>query len=129
MVDRRAHEALGGFDERYFLYAEDLDYWHRLTCLGYSATIDRTFVARHDVSTGSPLAADRREILRWLGVELFLQKFEPQGLRLVRLVHRASLTALGRAWPEVALPLSTAWRQSATPAECLDRIRPVLTGS
>lgn len=129
VVDRKAHEAIGGFDERYFLYAEDLDYWHRLKEGGYSTKIDPGVVADHAVSTGSPLAADRREILRWLGVQLFLEKFEPSRVQPVRWAHRAGLAALGRAWPELAELVAAAWRQSATPAACLERVRPLLAGS
>lgn len=126
VVDRRAHERIDGFDERYFLYAEDLDYWHRLRSAGYVTVINPAFIARHDSSTGSPLAADRREILRWLGVELFMEKFDHNSVRLVRPIHRWSLRLLAPAWPEVTAKLSSAWRDGMPPAACLAQLRPIL---
>lgn len=85
-VERTAFENVGGFDERYFLYVEDLDLWERLDKVGQVGFLP-SVVADHFTSSGSEGSALRRTLLRWLGRELY---FDSRGLRWrsARLLHR-----------------------------------------
>ncbi|MFC4616468.1 glycosyltransferase family 2 protein [Cellulomonas sp. H30R-01] len=74
---RSAFEALGGFDERYFLYYEDVDLCRRARAAGWGVAIDGGVVAEHDQGHGRPTAAvlrqanrrsRRRYARRWMGV-------------------------------------------------------------
>lgn len=47
LVRRAAFERLGGFDESYFMYFEDVDFGRRLARAGYTVTIDPRLVHRH----------------------------------------------------------------------------------
>lgn len=87
MLDYEAFRAVHGFDERYFLYFEDVDICLRLRSLGYEATLVRDVAADHwesatTSSTGkaSHYAAGRSQFFRIHGsdIERFAQ-------RLVRL--------------------------------------------
>ena len=59
LVRRSAWERLGGFDERYFLYFDDVDYCHRLRTAGWSVRFDPTVRAIHAFGAASrrPLTA------------------------------------------------------------------------
>ena len=46
-------EQLGGFDERYFLYFEDVDFCVRARLAGYQLLLDTTLKAQHDAHRGS----------------------------------------------------------------------------
>lgn len=48
IIRRRAFEEVGGFDERYRLYFEDVDFCVRLWSGGWSVRLDPTVVARHE---------------------------------------------------------------------------------
>lgn len=125
VVDRAAHVEIGGFDERYFMYGEDLDYWHRMQTAGRSAEFAAEIVVDHRMGTGSPLEAAKREILRWLGVELFSQVHRGHWLPL-RLVHRAALTLLRQEGGRLADGVGPLWRQGLRPVEVSARLRPGL---
>jgi N-acetylglucosaminyl-diphospho-decaprenol L-rhamnosyltransferase len=51
LIERGAFQRLGGFDERYFLFYEDIDLCVRATAAGMGVVLDRRFRIRHD--TGS----------------------------------------------------------------------------
>lgn len=87
MLDYDAFRAVQGFDERYFLYFEDVDMCIRLRSLGYEVTLVREVAAVHwESATTAPIgktshyAAGRSQFFRLHGsdVERFAQ-------RLVRL--------------------------------------------
>lgn len=125
-IDRRRFERVAGFDERFFLYGEDLDLWHRIGCDGGQVEFRPALVARHDVSTGSPTGAGRRELLRWLGVELFAESSWPAGTwRALRAVHRPLLRHVAGA-ERLVEPVAASWRAGATPSEVLAGLRPQL---
>jgi N-acetylglucosaminyl-diphospho-decaprenol L-rhamnosyltransferase len=50
---RDAYTAVGGFDERYFLYYEDVDICRRLRSLGYKVTYDTTVSVVHEARRAS----------------------------------------------------------------------------
>lgn len=83
VIDRAAFADVGGFDERYFLYVEDLDLWHRLRMAGHRCGFVPSVVVTHASAGGSDASGERRMVLRWLGVELFaaLQRQPSRGLR------------------------------------------------
>ena len=47
-IRRDAFEAVGGFDERYFLYFEDVDFGVRMRRAGYAVVYDPTIRVRHE---------------------------------------------------------------------------------
>jgi len=60
LVRREAWERIGGFDERYFLYFDDVDLCHRMRTAGYSVRFDPTVRAQHAFQ-----AASRRPLTAW----------------------------------------------------------------
>ncbi len=56
LVERRAIEAAGGFDESFFFYLEDLELSLRLRLMGYRILCEPAAVAFHDRGRGSALA-------------------------------------------------------------------------
>jgi GT2 family glycosyltransferase len=48
VIKRDAFEIVGGFDESYFLYFEDVDLCRRMKQAGFDTVLDTTVVARHD---------------------------------------------------------------------------------
>lgn len=128
MVSRNSHEAIGGFDERYFLYGEDLDYWHRLGLAQRDTEFRPEMTIDHAASTGSPLGAAPRELLRWLGVELFAETFFPTTWRRMRLAHRLVLPTFAPACPELARRVARCWATDRRPSEVLRELRPFLGG-
>lgn len=53
LVDRRALLALGGFDEDYFFYFEDMEMSYRLRALGHTILCEPNAVAFHDRGAGT----------------------------------------------------------------------------
>ena len=126
LVDRAAWEALGGFDERYFMYYEDLDLWHRLARSGRDCVFRSELTVNHHFSAGSPTNVAARELFRWLGVELFCQKFEPGRWPAMRRVHRALMRVHSRRSPKLAGAIIERWDSGLDPAQTLDSLRPGL---
>jgi N-acetylglucosaminyl-diphospho-decaprenol L-rhamnosyltransferase len=60
LVRRRAWERLRGFDERYFLYFDDVDYCNRLRSAGWTVRFDPTVRAVHAFG-----AASRKPLTAW----------------------------------------------------------------
>lgn len=55
LISRDVVEKVGMFDDRFFLYYEDLDFCLRATQAGYTIHINPDCVAEHEVSAGSNL--------------------------------------------------------------------------
>lgn len=123
VVDRQAFESLGGFDERFFLYGEDLDLWHRLGTGGYATEFVPTIVAHHDAASGSDATRGTRELLRWIGVELFTEKHAYGSWRLMRRVHRPLLGRLVGVPPALLENVADMWSRAATPEETSASVR------
>jgi N-acetylglucosaminyl-diphospho-decaprenol L-rhamnosyltransferase len=67
VVSRTAFEAVGGFDERYFLYFEDVDFGVRLRQAGYAIVYDPTVRVLHGhaaASAGSLASWSTRQHIR-----------------------------------------------------------------
>lgn len=64
VVRRRAFEELGGFDERFFMYGEDVDLSWRLRKLGRLKRIEDAHYA-HDQSKRRPFRAEHRVFRNW----------------------------------------------------------------
>jgi N-acetylglucosaminyl-diphospho-decaprenol L-rhamnosyltransferase len=60
IVRREAWERIGGFDERFFLYFDDVDLCHRMRAAGYTVRFDPTVRAQHAFQ-----AASRRPLTAW----------------------------------------------------------------
>ena len=122
MVSRAAHDAIGGFDERFFLYMEDLDYWHRLGQGGFQTEFEPGVVILHALGTGSPITAIQREVLRWVGVELF-KEITGGHWRAYRLIHRAVLKLVPSPTPPLVEQVRSRWNARATPLSTSAAIR------
>jgi len=70
LVRRSAFEAVGGFDESYFLYGEDLDLCRRLRVTGWKIVTVPDVWATH-CSGGSAESARRRDVEWWRGTMQF----------------------------------------------------------
>jgi len=73
MVKRIYWELLGGFDESFFMYSEDIDFFTRLKCAGGIALMTPNSVIVHDVGSGSP-NSPRRTLYKTIGQMHFVQK-------------------------------------------------------
>lgn len=122
VVDRRAHEAIGGFDEEYFLYVEDLDYWHRLGRAGYQTEFAPHLRIDHTAGTGSPLDGFQREVLRWVGVELFAEKRAAAWLPY-RHLHRWLLSSAPIPPSPLMREVRARWDEGATPSATSEAVR------
>jgi GT2 family glycosyltransferase len=75
LISREVLAKIGLFDERFFLYFEDLDYCLRASEAGFSIHINPDVVAEHQVSAGSsPIP---RLFHQWRSHILFLLKYLP----------------------------------------------------
>jgi N-acetylglucosaminyl-diphospho-decaprenol L-rhamnosyltransferase len=124
-VDRMVFTAVGGFDETYFLYAEDLDLWHRIERARHRAVFEPRVIVDHVGAAGGTMDAGTRELLRWLGVEAFVEAFAVGGWRPYRAVHRPFLTRIGADGRLVEL-VRAAWRTGTPPRATLGALRPEL---
>lgn len=70
LVRRRAMDDVGGFDESYFLYGEDIDLCHRLRAAGWALVTVPQVWATH-VSGGSATSSWSREANWWGGTMQF----------------------------------------------------------
>jgi hypothetical protein len=120
---RSRFASVGGFDERYFLYGEDLDLWHRLALAGAVNRFRPDLVVRHHMGTGSPVGAAPREILRWLGVELFAETFLPGRWPMFRLAHRPFLAMFQGEAGDLGHRVGVLWREGLPPSDVLARLR------
>jgi len=115
VADVAALRDVGGFDERYFLYVEDLDLWHRIRARGYEADFCADVVVAHAAKGGSPMSATNREMLRWVGVELF-EETRGGAWRAYRLVHLPPLVFARRAGGLLGEVLSERWARRQRPS-------------
>jgi GT2 family glycosyltransferase len=83
MTTTNEWRAVGGFDERFFMYAEEVDLCRRLAAGGRTLLVDPSICLIHDGQSGDPYSASRRvQIFR--GNSTFARKhFGPVGAELV----------------------------------------------
>lgn len=124
-VDRAVFSALDGFDETYFLYAEDLDLWHRIERVGHRAVFEPRVTVEHAGAAASDMGRPARELLRWLGIEAFAEHFAIGGWRPYRAVHRPFLGSIG-ADDRLVASVDAAWRAGTAPRAVLRALRPEL---
>jgi len=72
LISRSLIEHIGLFDERFFLYYEDLDYCLRAIKAGYFVHINPAVVAEHVVSAGT--SRSRRTLYQWRSHFQFVTK-------------------------------------------------------
>lgn len=122
----QALKAVDGFDEGYFLYAEDLDLWHRIGEHGYTTEVDASTIVDHDEGTGGRMAAADRELLRWLGVELFAERTQDEDWPAYRRAHRLLLPMLARQGGTLSGPVRQAWERGASPSAVQGEVRAIM---
>lgn len=87
LVRREAFDAVGGFDERFFLYGEDIDLGKRLGEAGWRLTLLPSLTVEH-----THLQADRERVHRaaddaWLdGLDLYYRLHMPRARRLLHAI-------------------------------------------
>lgn len=121
VVARQAFERVGGFDERYFLYVEDLDLWQRLERIGRVGFVPAV-VATHRSGTGSDAAASDRTMLRWLGREQYADA-QGRGWRAARVLHRMGSRLLPRSDGRLGALLRSGFRTWSRPGDLQHEVR------
>lgn len=83
MVKRAAWNRLGGMDERYFLYGEDIDLCQRARNIGFGIAIVPGARAVHEIGGGS-FYSPRRQLLQMRGNATYVRKhFSPIAASLI----------------------------------------------
>jgi len=122
-VNARALEAIGGFDERFFLYVEDCDLWHRLRLAGRDTAFATDIVVDHQGKSSGGMEPGPREILRCVGVELFAQKHRRTGWRVYRALHEVGIRRLVASGEGLASDVAALWRTGLDPISVAAEIR------
>jgi N-acetylglucosaminyl-diphospho-decaprenol L-rhamnosyltransferase len=121
LVRRRAFVAVGGFDESYFLYGEDLDLSRRLRAAGWTLMAVPERFAAHD-GGGSSATWTARELAWWGGTMRFAARW------WTRSAWRAALVAAALEWAKVAALHPTqarrAWRGMVVEPSAVRRTSP-----
>lgn len=107
--------SIGGFDERYFLYVEDCDLWTRARDAGADCEFAPDVVAEHRGRSGSGATHAFRDVLRWVGVELWTATHRSWASRPMRWVHRAPVAVLARRRVPLAVSVQELFAAGATP--------------
>ncbi len=76
LISRELIDKIGMFDERFFLYYEDLDYCLRAKAAGYTIHINPSVVAEHAVSAGT--SSLKRTLHQWKSHIFFVAKYLPK---------------------------------------------------
>jgi GT2 family glycosyltransferase len=76
LISRQLVAQIGLFDERFFLYYEDLDYCLRAKRAGYSIRINPAVVASHKTSSGTN--SFQRTLYQWKSHVKFVTKYLPR---------------------------------------------------
>ena len=74
LLRREAIDDVGGFDERFFLYAEEADWQRRARERGWGSAVCAAVVAEH-AGAGTSTNAQRREVLFHAAQETYIRKW------------------------------------------------------
>ena len=85
-------------------------------------------MAAHEGAAGSAMDRSTRELLRWLGVELFAEAHLPRGWRGFRAVHRHLLGRIEELSPVQKL-VAEAWSSGEAPSHVAGAARDLLSGT
>lgn len=89
LVRRSAFDAVGGFDERFFLYCEDADLCRRLRARGYRVAVTSGVTAEHRGGISFPDQVQRRTVYQQ-GRQTYMRKHAGPMTRWLWRVWRAS---------------------------------------
>lgn len=91
LARRSALDAVGGFDERYFLFYEELDLAHRLAATGWSVDLCAGSRATHAVAHSRATVEHHGKRHLLTSAELYLRRWHgPAAAAVFRLTHRAT---------------------------------------
>lgn len=108
-VPRELWDRLGGFDERYFLYGEDIDLSVRSTALGWQPTFAPEAGYHHVGGTSSPDGTARDVWLYRGKVELYRRHLGPIAARIAVVALQVGVFVRG---VPATLPLDARFRQA-----------------
>jgi len=115
LVRRSAFEALGGFDERFFLYHEDFDLCRRARSAGHVVRLVPEAVVEHEV--GGSAFRDRRSFLVWFHTSrraLLLKQHLGRRGRVIAAIHRAGIALrAGACRVRETVTREEPWREKA----------------
>jgi GT2 family glycosyltransferase len=105
LVDRSAWDRLGGLDERFFVYGEDVDLALRAHATGYRPLLCPDATVVHDVGRASATRADKLVLLHRGKVSLFRKHWHPVaavlGVHLLRLGVALRARTARDGWTEL----------------------------
>lgn len=110
-----AFRAVGGFDDRFFLYLEDADLWRRVDDAGWTVGFAPDLVVDHASASGSALGDLDRAVLRWVGVELFAALHHGARWRAFRLAHLGPVLLAAVRGSRPARAVLGAWVRGRSP--------------
>lgn len=121
-VNVAAFHSIGGFDERFILYGEDLDFWHRMKLSGASTVFANDLSASHERGGGSPASRETRELLRFAGIQLFVQLHQGDRWKLYRAIHQRAVRGVSSANP-IGSILRAEWQADHDPERTIRTLR------
>lgn len=102
LLRREAVEAVGGFDERFFMYAEDIDWCWRLRDAGWTTWFEPTALVRHLGGTSSEPVYRGRQQEAWMRNTYRLLRWR-RGRAYAAAYRVLNLAGSARAWAVAAL--------------------------
>ena len=104
LLSRRLWEELGGFDDRFFMYGEDVDLCLRASALGYRPTITPEATVVHRVGSSSPSRSAKKQMVLRGKVTVITKHWAPAAARFGRrmLLLGVGLRAAGAAGQRLA---------------------------
>ncbi len=95
LVRRSAFEQVGGFDDSYFLYGEDIDLGRRLRESGWQVVLRPDVAVRH-LHTANERYKTRAPVTAWIdGLDVYYRQHAPRSRRVLHAI--GGLGLLGRA--------------------------------